>query len=35
VEVYAQAAAIGSTFNNAFGVGANTSNGVLMRVGNL
>jgi hypothetical protein len=35
VEVWAQAAAISSTFNTAFGVGANASNGLRLRVGNI
>ncbi|MBK8097783.1 MAG: hypothetical protein IPK26_11790 [Planctomycetes bacterium] len=35
VEIWSQAAALGSTFNSAFGVGANASNGVKMRIGNL
>jgi hypothetical protein len=35
VTIWSQAAAVGSTFNSAFGIGANASNGVVMRIGSL
>lgn len=35
VTLWSQAAALGSSYNTAFGIGVNASNGLVMRVGNL